>query len=52
VRAHRVWQISIGYRHALGQPPMVRLLKDHREVPFPESAPPGYITGFGRILIK
>jgi hypothetical protein len=52
VRSNGEWQICIGHRHALGQPPTALLLKDRREVPFPEECPPPGYTGIWRIRIK
>jgi hypothetical protein len=52
VMAHKVGPITIGYRHELGQPPTAVLLLNHKELPFPECPPPGYIIGFVYIRIK
>jgi hypothetical protein len=51
VMAHKVWPITIGYRHEFGKPTAL-LLNDHKEVPFPECPPPDYINGFGHIRIE
>jgi hypothetical protein len=52
VKAHRVGNTIIGYRQGFGQPTTALLLKDRKEVPFPECPPPDYITGFGSMQIK